>query len=363
MYRLARRPTAQPPTDRTAPRPTSGPDAAAKQTGAERAASIDDGRPVADLQLAEQIVLWSVRRHKVRPDGLTSEYRRIFRDEAEAALTAFHCMIGLMSDDARRGIGALDTEWVTDIEAAVLAALHVAQSGHPMATDRWIDLAPKGGIHALMDAATDFAIMLLNHSFRLPHGTDRRGYHGPARPEDRGAASEPGDGVLGLAPAERWLVGAIRYWVRQLQQNESTVPALERQFERIGQPDAAQALHAFMVVVATSASRTIDVRCPNCRSVSSDEAGMLAAVASLQRDGGDAAEGILGVWLPNAAARIGRTHLAVLASGLTAAGFVLPERPWTDRAGLDDEPRPTPGAHGRLDLAAWPADPDGVTVH
>lgn len=363
MYRLTRRPTAQPPTDAVPAGSSSGPDAAASGRETGRTTPGGRTRPVADLQLAEQIVLWSVRRHKVRPDGLVSEYRRIFREEADAALAAFHCMIGLMSDDTRRGIGALDTEWVTDAEAGILATLHGAQSGHPMATDRWSDLAPKGGIPALMDAATDFAIMLLNHSFRLPHGTDRRSYPGPARPEIHGAAPQPGDGVPGLAPAERWLVGAIRYWVRQLQQNESTVPALERQFERIGQPDAAQALHAFMVVVATSANRTIDVRCPNCRRMSSDEAGMLAAVASLQRDGGDAAEGILGVWLPHAAARIGRTHLAVLASGLTAAGFVLPDRPWTDRAGRADEPRPKPDAHGRLDLAAWPADPDGVTVH
>lgn len=287
-------------------------------------------RPLTSLALPEQVVVWSMRRHGIDPASLVADYRRIFRTDAFEALSQFRGMMHQLATVADLDVGALSDPRLTDTEAWVLDALARVQAG------TGVPAPPAGPDHpaAGCTALRRFAQCLRRRDLVLTAGAAAATVAPPMAPvippPDAIEPSRPAVAtVTGLVAAERWLLGAVRYWVRCLHRGGGPLPDLARQFDRLGQPDAAAALHAVLTVMAVSARRQVDVRCPNCPRLSPDETALLAAVAALQRDAVAPADGVLAAWLPEAAIRSGRRSLAVLAAGLTAAGLVLPIRPPT----------------------------------
>lgn len=92
----------------------------------------------------------------------------------------------------------------------------------------------------------------------------------------------------------------------------------------------------FLRLVVTGARRQIEINCPSCRAVSSDEQTMLALVAALQA--GDKMTGyiLLGEWLHPAAVRLAYDPVQFVAD-------VFDDAEITIHAQIRHEPRPIAG--------------------
>ena len=93
-----------------------------------------------------------------------------------------------------------------------------------------------------------------------------------------------------LDTAECVLLLAIRWWVEAYREGEDPIPRLCRGLEPAGAPDAAFSVDGLMTVVAKTATHTVDIHCPRCPNLSSDEKHLLQAASLAQADEGHLAE-------------------------------------------------------------------------
>ena len=306
-------------------------------------------RSALDLTLAEQIVVWSLRRYKAadgRLEALATTYRQVFGlAGVERALASFGGMIAAIEGHSRRrgAPAGLDRLHLSPTESCVLRLVMAAQTGDDGTADAvaaW--LVTRAGHAALVRSAQDFSACLAVAGQQLAGddtaglfavGAHARGLDEPELPSVTGA----GD----LTPDETLLLQAIRIWVSCARENRCGGPELMEHLAAHGAANAGASLHAILYNSSVAATRPIDVRCRRCPNLSPDEARLLHAVACGQRRSAARAAELLAEWLPPAAVRL--TVDAVIAAGreLGAAGVALPRRAW-DLAALERLSAPPP---------------------
>ena len=132
--------------------------------------------------------------------------------------------------------------------------------------------------------------------------------------------------VEGLPFGERFLLWALRHWVKAYRTDGDVRGKLAQGFRLAGIHDGSPAVNELMTMVAVGAWTRIDVRCPLCASVSPDEELFLGLVASLQRDDAAAARRILSCWLTPAGVRLAEEPATRLAQLLLRGGALLRPR-------------------------------------
>ena len=90
------------------------------------------------------------------------------------------------------------------------------------------------------------------------------------------------DRAAELDRSECVLLIALRWWVEAYRTSEDPIPRLTQGLDIAGAGDAALSIDALMRTVARTARRPIDIHCPRCPGVSSDEAQLLHAVSLIQ---------------------------------------------------------------------------------
>lgn len=316
-------------------------------------------RPVADLVLAEQIVVWTLRRYRAageRLEGLAATFRQVFGlGGVEAALAAAGLVIGALERHSRRTesrpqpvsveaiAAANDTgihrHYLSHTELSVLRLLAAAQHNDSLtavAVVAW--LARPAGQRQLLDGARAFAACLTAAGRHLPAEAEA-----PVQPvAPRGAVLGSAYQTADLQPDEKLVLVAMRLWVRRAMQNECGGQVLYRHLADHGAAEAAPGLHGMLYNLGTAARRPIDMRCPNCSGLSPDEARLLHALASAQGARDDSVLDVMLELLAPAAARLTVEPARGAARALAIAGVALPLRDW-DFATLALEAAPSAG--------------------
>lgn len=136
--------------------------------------------------------------------------------------------------------------------------------------------------------------------------------------------------IESLPFASQFAIWAARAWVTALKLDQPFEAVDGGTFRRLDLLPAQQALDALFMMLATTASRPIDIRCPKCRQVSPDEMIFHQALSAAQQGEAFAAYHALRHWMPPAAARIGFTSLVTLATTLAQAKLHLAPRTTTN---------------------------------
>ncbi|HVR66286.1 MAG TPA: hypothetical protein VMT98_06580 [Verrucomicrobiae bacterium] len=302
-------------------------------------------RPVTDLVLAEQIVIWMLRRYRAggeRLEGLAGTFRQIFGlGGVETGLAAAGMLIGALERHGRRTesrprppatetIGAANDSgihriYLSHTELSVLRLIAAAQRNDSLtaaAVAAW--LVRPAGQGQMLDGALAFAACLT-----------AAGQHLPAEAEAPVQPATPNSAVLGsayqtadLQPDEKLVLVAMRLWVRRAMQNECGGPVLYRHLADHGAAEAAPGLHGMLYNLGTAARRPIDMRCPNCTGLSPDEARLIHALASAQAARDDAVLDVMLELLAPAAARLTVEPARGAARALAISGVALPLRDW-----------------------------------
>ena len=293
-------------------------------------------RSALDLTLAEQVVIWSLRRYKAseaRLEVLAGTYRKVFGlAEVERALAAFGQLVLTIEAHARRRgpPAAMDRLQLSPTESCVLRLLMAAQvddEGSIDAIAAWLVKRP--GHAPLIAAAQDFAACLAAAGQQLAGDEAaaivaqlNRGPH-PSEPS-LPSVTRTGD----LTADETLVLQAIRIWVTCAKENRCGGPELMEHLAAHGAANAGPSLHGILYNSSVAATRSIDVRCRRCPNLSPDEARLLHAIACGQRRLAERAFALLSEWLPHAAVRL--TIDAVICAGreLGASGVALPWRAW-----------------------------------
>ena len=334
-------------------------------------------RTVANLAFAEILVIWALRRYsncrlerEARGAVIAPEFSRALGlARLEETIAAFSALADSLTQAARlpQALSAVEDDRINASEEAVLSALAAYQRGENRqaeALGEWC-LLPAGR-SAFLGGARRLAQSLREAGHMIPYETPYR----QALTLDAGrddAKPLPGAAELGdLQPSERGLVVALRLWVSAVRQQEDSLAAARRQFERQfnaseslwgdkrNGDDAGLSLHAVLRNTTLAASRPVDVRCPTCPGLSPDEARLLDAVAWLQRDIAEPAQTALGDWLPPAALRLSMSPARGLACALLAAEQTLPLRDW-DLAALTVAAAPAAGTAAQGEDPQWQA--------
>ncbi len=302
-------------------------------------------RPVTDLVLAEQIVIWTLRRYRAggeRLEGLAGTFRQVFGlGGVECALAAAGLLIGALERHSRRtesrprhvaveesgaandsGIHRL---YLSHTELSVLRLIAAAQRSDSLtaaAVAAW--LVRPAGQRRMLDGARAFAACLTDAGQQLP--AEAEGVVQPAPP--RGAVLGSAYQATDLQPDEKLVLVAMRLWVRRAMQNECGGPVLYRHLADHGAAEAAPGLHGMLYNLGTAARRPIDMRCPNCTGLSPDEARLIHALASAQAARDDAVLDVMLELLAPAAARLTVEPARGAARALAISGVALPLRDW-----------------------------------
>ncbi len=138
--------------------------------------------------------------------------------------------------------------------------------------------------------------------------------------------------VSALDFTAQFTVWAVRSWVQAFKSQQSFDDATHNTFARFGLSRSALAIDSLMTVLAASASRSIDIRCVQCRLLSPDEALLIDAMAATQSGGYFVATVALRQLMPGTAARAALPHLVDLSRDLSEAGMVA--KPIPPYAGL-----------------------------
>jgi hypothetical protein len=128
--------------------------------------------------------------------------------------------------------------------------------------------------------------------------------------------------VSSLDFTAQFTVWAVRSWVQAFKAKESFDDVTHQTFTRFGLARSALAIDSLMTVLAASASRSIDIRCVQCRLLSPDEALLIDAMAAAQSGGYFVATVALRQLMPGTAARAALPHLVDLSRDLSEAGMV-----------------------------------------
>ena len=157
---------------------------------------------------------------------------------------------------------------------------------------------------------------------KLPAMNDNQPSHEDAPVDDCRAEMMAMPDVGALDFTAQFTVWAVRSWVQAFKAKESFDDVTHQTFARFGLSRSAGAIDGLMTVLAASASRSIDIRCVQCRLLSPDEALLIDAMAAAQSGGFFVATVALRQLMPGTAARAALPHLVDLARDLGEAGMV-----------------------------------------
>ena len=91
--------------------------------------------------------------------------------------------------------------------------------------------------------------------------------------------------LAGLRTAELFVICSLRLWVSGWQDRSETPPDWRKGFKVAGMADGGDAaFDELLRVVATTAVRSLDVRCRQCAHLGQDEGWLLQLLSLLQRD-------------------------------------------------------------------------------
>jgi hypothetical protein len=157
---------------------------------------------------------------------------------------------------------------------------------------------------------------------RPDHGPEHGHAHGHAHDHDCRDELMAMPDVGALDFTAQFSVWALRSWVQAFKSQQPFADVTHHTFARFGLSRSAAALDGLMTILAASASRSIDIRCVQCRLLSPDEALLIDAVAAAQSGGFFVATVALRQLMPGTAARAALPHLVDLARDLAEAGMV-----------------------------------------
>lgn len=130
-----------------------------------------------------------------------------------------------------------------------------------------------------------------------------------------------------LDQAEHVLLGNIRHWVAAVRRAADPVPQLSQAMETQGVAAAALSIDMFLRIVGRTARHPVEVRCPHCARLATDEQTILHAARLAQgRDIRMAEEILRDAMLPPLGASFAMGPLEGLGRIFTAAGLILPSR-------------------------------------
>ena len=155
-----------------------------------------------------------------------------------------------------------------------------------------------------------------------------------------------------LTGTEATLLVAIRVWVKAAINREPTTPPTSEYLMLRQLGSLVQPICAILRNTAANAIRLLDIHCPQCKSLSIDEARLLNAIGRAQHNQRFVVEKMVATWLesPHKHALAMDTH--ELAQRLTQLDLTLPLRDWQ-----------FPEVHGGA--SSWPLEDERVahTVH
>lgn len=142
-----------------------------------------------------------------------------------------------------------------------------------------------------------------------------------------------------LAFAEQLVVWSLRAWVTTAKGQPELKKVLRATLDTSGVTGGYGQLNTILTLVTQSASRTIDVRCGHCKSVSSDE-HLFMDVLHAQQQSSQAESGYLGLseWVTDDAVPSVALACMAFASSLWDARLRVPKQP--DLRLLVNETRP-----------------------
>ena len=276
-----------------------------------------------DLVLSEQIVVWFVRR--AFNSGVEATRRtalKVFGDETvEGAMHALDALAGILHrSPLEEGplVGALRDASLSACEFDLLTALARAQEAGRAASvvDHW-GWQAAADTRCLEHALAVFAHLLAGSGHVLP------------RSRMRPILSADDIWTTGaLDRRERLLVESIRVWVAQQIQGKADPTGVAGLLAPVNLCAAAPPLGAILSNTCRAATRCVDVRCRECRSLSPDEARILHSISCLQRDASETAFDLLANWLRPEAARASLYLAKDIARILSATMHRLPLRSW-----------------------------------
>ena len=128
---------------------------------------------------------------------------------------------------------------------------------------------------------------------------------------------------------EQLVLWGLRMWVKAFNEDTNISDVMREGFRLAGVQEAFCFLDSIMYVFATSGRGALDIRCPGCSEISTDEHRIMGAIAIYQCEAnlGDS-DPYLRFWLPPAALRIVREPTMQLANTLKKGRLVLRPRPW-----------------------------------
>lgn len=129
--------------------------------------------------------------------------------------------------------------------------------------------------------------------------------------------------VLDLPNTERLVLSATRAWIDAYCSQQLCGPQLKTQLQQLGFGSCIGPFYAFHGLLATSATRELDFRCPKCPSLGFDEQRFLTMLASYQQGQCRVAEVIIEDWMPPAACRRATYAARLVANGLADRGLLL----------------------------------------
>ncbi|MDO9712507.1 hypothetical protein [Paracraurococcus lichenis] len=139
-----------------------------------------------------------------------------------------------------------------------------------------------------------------------------------------------------LDPAETLLLLGVRGWVRDVRRAVNPMLRLEESMARVGIPAAAASLDMFMRVIARTARRPVELGCPHCPRLTTDEQRLLHAARLAQgRDSWLAEEALQQGLLSNVGAEFALGPLQGLGEMFLTVGLHLSPRPLVDLMDID----------------------------
>lgn len=130
-----------------------------------------------------------------------------------------------------------------------------------------------------------------------------------------------------LEPPELILLSSVRRWVAAVRRAADPAPILSQAMAANGVTAAAMSIDMFMNIVARTAWRPVEVRCPYCMRVAADEQVMLHAARFAQgRDIRMAEETLRAGLLSPVGASFAMGPLKGLGRIFAVAGLLLPSR-------------------------------------
>ncbi len=130
-----------------------------------------------------------------------------------------------------------------------------------------------------------------------------------------------------LSEPERLALAALRLWLAAIRREDDPIAVLEPLFAGADIRDcAAASTDALMHIIARTARESVDLRCPHCPHLSTDEALLLHALGAAQRGEDRTAEAALLRLLHAPGASFAMAPLSGLAHFLAEADLRLPRR-------------------------------------